>query len=102
MDAIDAINNQIPILASLSLGNLQNLQNMIADKWKPKKVLIAADNDNEENLPSVILELENFLRKRDIEVEICVPQLEKGVKCDSNDMLKAHGTEHMKNIFAKI
>ena len=53
-DAIDAVKNEIPILASLSLGNLENLKDLIADHWKPKKVIIAADNDNAENLPQAI------------------------------------------------
>ena len=53
-DAIDAVKNEIPILASLSLGNLENLKDLIADHWKPKKVIIAADNDNDENPPQAI------------------------------------------------
>ena len=53
-DAIDAVKNEIPILASLSLGNLENLKDLIADHWKPKRVIIAADNDNDENLPQAI------------------------------------------------
>jgi len=101
-DAIDAVKNEIPILASLSLGNLENLKDLIADHWKPKRVIIAADNDNDENLPQAISELENFLRKRGIEVAISIPQLETGTKCDWNDVLKAHGTDHLRNIFSKI
>lgn len=53
-DAIDAVKNETPILASLSLGNLENLKDLIADHWKPKKVIIAADNDNDENPPQAI------------------------------------------------
>ena len=98
-DATFAVGNKIPILASLSLGNMQNMKSVIVDHWKPKKVIIAADNDNEENLPQVISDLENFLRNSGIEVVIAIPQLESGTKCDWNDVLKAHGRDYLRNIF---
>ena len=98
-DATFAVGNKIPILASLSLGNMQNMKSVIVDHWKPKKVIIAADNDNEENLPQVISDLENFLRNSGIEVVIAIPQLESRTKCDWNDVLKAHGRDYLRNIF---
>ena len=94
--------NEVPILASLSLGNLDNLKHLIADHWKPKKVIIAADNDGNEIQPSVISDLEKFLQSRGINVVICVPQLENNqTKSDWNDVLICHGTNHIRNIFLR-
>ena len=100
VDAVFAVKNKTPILASLSLGNMQNMKNLIADHWKPKKVIIAADNDNEEILPQVISDLQSFLQKCGIEVVIATPKLESGVKCDWNDVLKTHGKDYLRNIFS--
>ena len=101
-EAIEAVKNEVPILASLSLGNLDNLKNLIADHWKPKKVIIAADNDGDESQPSAISDLEKFLQSRGINVDICVPELENSqTKSDWNDILISHGTNHIRNIFLK-
>ena len=94
--------NEVPILASLSLGNLDNLKNLIADHWQPKKVIIAADNDGDESQPSAISDLEKFLQSHGINVVICVPELENNrTKSDWNDVLISHGTNHIRNIFLK-
>ena len=47
MLGVNAHDNGVPILASLSIGNLSNMGTVIGEFWNPKSVIIAADNDGD-------------------------------------------------------
>ena len=99
IDAINAIENKIPVLASLSLGNYVTLGDIIAKHWKPKKVVLAADNDAEENVES-ILKFKDSLERSGLKLDVRRPKmLEDEEKTDWNDILKVFGPEELKRQF---
>ena len=97
---IEAVKNEIPILASLSLSNLKNLHGLISEFWQPKKVIIAADNDKTDKNLKTLTHLKVHLEKSGIEATILTPESEE--KCDWNDVLIQKGPNFIKNILKDI
>ena len=95
-----------PILASLSLGNMKNLAEIVIQTWKPRQVIIAADFDGEKELfedgheEVAIVSLTNELQKAGIEVVIKRPLALGSMKCDWNDVLVQQGIEGIKKEFS--
>ena len=95
-----------PILASLSLGNMKNMAEIVIQTWKPRQVIIAADFDGEKELfedgheEVAIVSLTKELQKANIEVVIKRPLALGSTKCDWNDILVQHGIEGIKKEFS--
>ena len=95
-----------PILASLSLGNMKNMAEILIQTWKPRQVIIAADFDGEKELfedgheEVAIVSLTKELQKANIEVVIKRPLALGSTKCDWNDILVQHGIEGIKKEFS--
>ena len=110
IDVLDEEN--IPVLASLSLGNFATLGDILAhilngkqtadSKSKPT-VIIAADNDGNDSEDSkTIKKLQKSLKTHGIDLEIKRPKLlESSDKTDWNDILLHNGYDNMKKIFIK-
>ena len=111
IDVLDDDKN-IPVLASLSLGNFATLGDILAHmlngkqtadfKCKPT-VIIAADNDGDDNEESKsIKKLQKTLKQHEIDLEIKRPKLlPSSDKTDWNDILLHNGYDNMKKIFIK-
>jgi len=101
--AVNAIENNIPVLASLSLGNLANLSSIVLARWRPKIVIIAADNDgNSDKNDDAIVKFKSVLEEHNVRVQVKMPKLAKNVsKIDWNDVLVKQGLARLKSVFGE-
>ena len=94
------------VLATLSLGNLSNIAEIVVSK-KPRRIIVAADNDL--NKPTVMALFDQNFRKfvQDVErigskhtkVIKVIPDAIDGKDTDWNDVLKIKGVENLRQEF---
>ena len=102
IEPLDAIKKKRPVLASLSLSNVRNLRDLIANFWKPQEVIIAADNDGDNEAATKSssvnfdIMIEELAVKHDIKCTVKKPLISKH---DWNDVLKASGSGCIKKQF---